>query len=38
MNEWINVGTSLGMPQAYTKGLTRHKETQSHKMLTPKYG
>ena len=31
-------GVSLEIPWAYTSGLTRHKEVQSHKMPTPKFG
>ena len=30
-------GISLGIPQAYTNGLIRHKGIQSHKMLTPEH-
>ena len=39
VNFSINVwGISLGIPWAYTNGLTRHKETQSPKMLTLEFG
>ena len=31
---WI----SLGIPRAYTNGLTRHKEMPIHKILTPEFG
>ena len=31
-------GISLEIPWVYTNGLTRHKELQSHRMLTPKFG
>ena len=32
------VGNKLRNPQTYTNGLTRHKEIQSHRMLTPEFG
>lgn len=31
-------GVSLGIPRAYTNGLTRHREVRSYRMLTPEFG